>query len=270
VIEAPHLRDVANDGRAGNRWYEIKTIVRSPNSWDHAYENHTLAITMKPIKDAQEFIDLMERETDSGLTLGDTNSNRAAYDEVAAKVQEAALEQAGTSWWDTTQVYIDPSVDSSHVWTDDGKPPNAVPVERVDAFPSSPTEGDYVLRVDFLPNRLFRYQGGRWLLKEIDRKREWGTYNWTTKLAEFMTDRTEEMDSRPWQYRSIHDVGTSRQERFSPSPKLDGYADQQQLVREGLARSGNVPRTPQVDSGTADGEGTGVFGGIGSASGSGG
>ena len=30
------------------------------------------------------------------------------------------------------------------------------------SFPSDPTEGNYVLRLDFLPNRLFRYNGNRW------------------------------------------------------------------------------------------------------------
>jgi len=97
-------------------------------------------------------------------------------------------------------------------------------ITGVSAFPSSPSEGDYALRVDFVPNRLFRYVSGKWLLREVDRKREWNNYNWTDALAGFMTDRTEEQDMRPWEYRSIHDVATERQERFSPSPKSEDGA----------------------------------------------
>jgi hypothetical protein len=35
-------------------------------------------------------------------------------------------------------------------------------------FPSSALEGDYILRLDFLPNRLFRYSGTRWVKVEDD------------------------------------------------------------------------------------------------------
>ena len=34
------------------------------------------------------------------------------------------------------------------------------------SFPTSPQEGDFVLRLDFLPNRLFRYSGNRWIKVE--------------------------------------------------------------------------------------------------------
>lgn len=50
----------------------------------------------------------------------------------------------------------------------DGTPPNGWPADNWNAktmgisFPSSPTVGDYVLRVDYLPNRLFRFDGRRW------------------------------------------------------------------------------------------------------------
>jgi hypothetical protein len=31
------------------------------------------------------------------------------------------------------------------------------------SFPSSPVNGDYFLRTDFFPNRLFRYDGSKWM-----------------------------------------------------------------------------------------------------------
>ena len=36
------------------------------------------------------------------------------------------------------------------------------------SFPSDSQEGDFVLRLDFLPNRLFRYNGARWVKIEDD------------------------------------------------------------------------------------------------------
>lgn len=48
----------------------------------------------------------------------------------------------------------------------DGFPPNGWPVSALTSFPDSPSVGDYVLRLDFLPNRLFRFDGRRWVKVE--------------------------------------------------------------------------------------------------------
>ena len=47
--------------------------------------------------------------------------------------------------------------------TGDGIAPNGYPVTPGTSFPTSPTVGDYVLRLDYKPNRLFRYDGNRWV-----------------------------------------------------------------------------------------------------------
>lgn len=48
----------------------------------------------------------------------------------------------------------------------DGLPPNGWPVAALTSFPDSPAIGDYVLRLDYLPNRLFRFDGRRWIKVE--------------------------------------------------------------------------------------------------------
>jgi hypothetical protein len=44
----------------------------------------------------------------------------------------------------------------------DGRAPNGFPVTSGVAFPSDAKTGDFCLRLDFLPNRLFRFDGRRW------------------------------------------------------------------------------------------------------------
>jgi hypothetical protein len=44
----------------------------------------------------------------------------------------------------------------------DGLPPNGAPFTAGIAFPLNATEGQFCLRTDYLPNRLFRYTGTRW------------------------------------------------------------------------------------------------------------
>jgi hypothetical protein len=47
--------------------------------------------------------------------------------------------------------------------TGDGSAPNGLPTGAGVAFPTNPTQGDYFLRLDYLPNRLFRYNGNFWV-----------------------------------------------------------------------------------------------------------
>ncbi len=47
--------------------------------------------------------------------------------------------------------------------TGDGKAPNGFPVTPGVNFPENPVSGDYALRLDYLPNRLFRFDGNRWV-----------------------------------------------------------------------------------------------------------
>jgi hypothetical protein len=46
--------------------------------------------------------------------------------------------------------------------TGDGKAPNGLPVTAGVNFPFNPKFGDYALRLDYFPNRLFRYNGKTW------------------------------------------------------------------------------------------------------------
>ena len=46
--------------------------------------------------------------------------------------------------------------------TRDGVPPNGAPFTAGIAFPINPTVGQFALRTDYLPNRLFRFDGRRW------------------------------------------------------------------------------------------------------------
>ena len=48
----------------------------------------------------------------------------------------------------------------------DGVPPNGAAFGHGISFPQGSLEGDYFLRTDFLPNRLFRYDGKRWVKRE--------------------------------------------------------------------------------------------------------
>jgi hypothetical protein len=48
----------------------------------------------------------------------------------------------------------------------DGQPPNGAPFTAGISFPLAATDGQYCLRTDYMPNRLFRFNGSRWVKME--------------------------------------------------------------------------------------------------------
>jgi hypothetical protein len=56
----------------------------------------------------------------------------------------------------------------NHYLFGDAIPPNGAPFAAGIAFPLVPVEGQFHLRTDYLPNRLFRFNGQRWIKIEDD------------------------------------------------------------------------------------------------------
>ena len=56
--------------------------------------------------------------------------------------------------------------------TEDGIPANGKPYGFGLKFPDAPSEGEFYLRTDYFPNRLFRYNGRRWVKIEDNLRTE--------------------------------------------------------------------------------------------------
>ena len=59
-------------------------------------------------------------------------------------------------------IYQSPTYDGPLTGDGDGIPPNGAPFTAGISFPLQPTTGQYHLRTDYLPKRLFRFTGTRW------------------------------------------------------------------------------------------------------------
>jgi len=67
---------------------------------------------------------------------------------------------------DASDQYITSQTKVEGYLTGDGLPPNGATVAAGLSFPQNPGVGDYYLRLDYQPNRLFRYDGHRWIKVE--------------------------------------------------------------------------------------------------------
>ena len=72
--------------------------------------------------------------------------------------------------------------------TGDGTAPNGLPVTVATAFPLNPQQGEYVLRTDYIPSRLFRYDGTTWkAIQDVQRANITGANN-NTQLGTFINN----------------------------------------------------------------------------------
>jgi hypothetical protein len=97
------------------------------------------------------FPDGQPAATDTGVNTDSTVVSTASG--------QAALETTPRSFG-YTMGYLSNSVDPT---TGQILPPNGLPVTPGVSFPTNPIVGDYALRLDYFPNRLFRYDGIRWV-----------------------------------------------------------------------------------------------------------
>jgi hypothetical protein len=134
------------------------------------------------------------------ITLGNVSSIISKYQTINNAILEEAETNVPYSGYDVSHLYIKPTTDDKKYpaspdgvtadddnvtsdtvvvegsggiaspsgtvqgyLTGDGLAPNGLPVYTGIAFPPDPLTGDYALRTDYLPNRLFRYDGRRWV-----------------------------------------------------------------------------------------------------------
>lgn len=103
-------------------------------------------VELASVDATQVTVDAATQATDeNGVPLFDTDGNPVFVGQTASSV---ILPADGDGY----EGYL----------TKDGIPPNGAPFTAGIAFPNNPVNGQFALRTDFLPNRLFRFDGVRW------------------------------------------------------------------------------------------------------------
>jgi len=204
VIELPHLADeyALNDfSVALKRFYVVEDVNRAAEGFSQTWYPHLYRLKCKQMVDSQEFKDILDLPAgdEEGNTLKDLLSTFETEMQINNAVVAQAEADAPNSGANTKHLYtlqVDdqgrPELQTVDV-TDldasttmeadrinkapertgytgyllgDGIPPNGEAFGSGISFPTDTHIGDYFLRTDFLPNRLFRYDGSRWVKME--------------------------------------------------------------------------------------------------------
>jgi hypothetical protein len=200
VIEFPHMKeDYSLDESipiALKRYYVVEDVNRAAEGFSQTWWPHLLRLKMKTMVDSQEFRDIIgDAATEGSLASYMSTFNREKT--INDQVVKQAEEDAPKSGFNYKQYYVAPIDERGNIRTDnvnttttstssdktvnavidspasshygfyldgDGVAPNGHPAGFGISFPNSNIDkGDYFLRTDFLPNRLFRYDGTRWV-----------------------------------------------------------------------------------------------------------
>lgn len=189
VLELPHLTDYhpLDDDipTALKRYYVVQDASRASEGYSSTWYSHLWRLKCTPLVDSQEYKDILQNVKQDELNgnnnpIGDLLST---YNQQIANndaIVEQAVVEVPKSGYDTTPFFTNPVNEDGTMAAPDLAPtaevkgyltgdtwaPNGKAVTSAVAFPDNPTEGDYVLRLDYFPNRLFRYNGSRWIKVE--------------------------------------------------------------------------------------------------------
>ena len=200
VVEFPHMKeDYSLDESipiALKRYYVVEDVNRAAEGFSQTWWPHLLRLKMKTMVDSQEFRDIIgDAATEGSLASYMSTFNREKT--INDQVVKQAEEDAPKSGFNYKQYYVAPIDERGNIRTDnvnttttstssdktvnavidspasshygfyldgDGVAPNGHPAGFGISFPNSNIDkGDYFLRTDFLPNRLFRFDGTRWV-----------------------------------------------------------------------------------------------------------
>ena len=237
VIELPHLKDEYAENEAElalKRFYVVEDVNRAAEGFSPTWYPHLYRIKLKQIVDSQEFKDILDLPAEEGsdTTLRDLMSTKAFEDTINDAVIAEAEAEAPKSGYDTTNFYtmaVDPETGRAKLQTADETTIETSTTLTADAvedtptklgydgyligddfapngsnfgsgisFPTNSADGDYFLRTDFLPQRLFRYDGRRWVkVHDVNRETMTNTSTRTTQKASFFNN------TNIWSYTAI-------------------------------------------------------------------
>ena len=182
VIELPHLRDdlLLGGGEAINRYFVVSDSGRPAEGYDPRWWPHLWRVKLTNITDSPEYRDILG----TGETATDLRNILSTYSseiQVSDKVMELANADVAydSGYYEGGHLYVDEESDKPGIYfPGDGTAPNGISiVGSGSSFPLSCANGDYFLRTDFEPHRLFKKQGSRWTKISDDNKKAWSAAN---------------------------------------------------------------------------------------------
>ena len=187
VVEVVHRRDEVNlDPTIPYipAYYVVRDTAKAADGYSPTWWPHIWRVRVEPMPDSQEFQQILNAtQPDSGnMTLQDMISTYNQTIAISNAIAQEGANEVPTRNFNSDALWIAPigqplTTDNLIPWpfNNDGTPPNMNQVAPSGTrFPDSPTEGQYFLRMDYAPPRLFQRHGNKWCgVQAVWRDRAW-------------------------------------------------------------------------------------------------
>ena len=187
VFELPHLRDdllLDADAPAINKFYIVQDANRASEGFSQTWYPHIWRVKCSPLIDSQEYKDILGTADDAD-SLKNMLSRYTREIEVNDAIVAAAVKENPDNLPDNKHLA---NAEYPGPWNAEDDWGESIP--QVTQFPSSPATGDYVIRTDFSPARMFEYTGNKWQRRyDNDETNRWEkttfpAYDYTSNLED--------------------------------------------------------------------------------------
>ena len=164
VLELPHLRDdlLLDANKAPiSKYYVVADGDRGAEGFSQTWYSHIWRVKLNPLTDAQEFNDILGNAADNATLNHDISTYKSEFNVSDAIVASAAQDDPdGTSLLDHLYGFDHPT--AGGVVIQDNTYNHGETIASGSAFPADANEGEYFIRTDFSPNRMFVRRGSKW------------------------------------------------------------------------------------------------------------
>jgi len=216
VLELPHLRDellLSADKEAINKFYVVQDASRGSEGFSQTWYSHIWRVKVAPLTDTQEYADILGTADDA-----DSLKNKISSYQTEMNISEAIV--AGAEAADPLGIPL-----SEHLFGAEEPENNYDHGETLptgDQFPTNPNDGEYFVRTDFTPNRLFVFRGSRWhRLYDNVEKDTWSdrTYNASGFIN---NDNTTIVDNKEFpEKQALSKIGTPKSDTIKPGSDFE-------------------------------------------------
>ena len=194
VLELPNLKDFYSLDEtipvALKRFYVVQEGTRPQAGYSPTWWSHLWRVKCTPMVDSQEYADILNQTVigvngqpimvnGNTTTYGNITSSGNMYQSINDAIIAQATEEVPESGYNTNALWAPLFVDGNPkkgtlpvgsspqqkftgYLVNDGTAVDGYPVTTATEFPSSPSVGQYVLRQDYFPARLYRWSGTTW------------------------------------------------------------------------------------------------------------
>ncbi len=229
VLELPHLRDdlLLDANKAPiSKYYVVADGNRGAEGFSQTWYSHIWRVKLNPLTDAQEFNDILGNAADNATLNHDISTYKSEFNVSDAIVASAAQDDPdGTSLLDHLYGFEHPT--AGGVVIQDNTYNHGETIASGSAFPADANEGEYFIRTDFSPNRMFVRRGSKWN-RSYDNVTDKTWVDRTYNASDYITEDAKSMvnDEEFNRKQAISDVILPRPDNKVNSEYVeDEYAD---------------------------------------------